>query len=236
MAWVKNPRETHLKKRIAHLKWLIFSSNPQPEWQTARKLQNELDHLKERTRAKILTLNIKSTPPPIAVITKLQRTYPPDCEGILRVYMRSPWSFHFKVAKCDTMEGDDIFKLKCVRRLMKPGSDAGWFLRLHQSTLTLKQKQDVIPGLQLWNAVYCVKTTHRRISGRATNQRRTASTIDNSVTPKCVISVYAITSAHRIGQIHRLLLDALIVLDLDKLQRIVLSLSAQKGHPSNAVR
>lgn len=35
---------------------------------------------------------------------------------------------------CDTMDGDDIFKLKCIRRLMKPGSNAGWFLRVDQST------------------------------------------------------------------------------------------------------
>lgn len=33
---------------------------------------------------------------------------------------------------CDSMDGDDIFKLKCVRQLMQPGSGAGWFLRVGQ--------------------------------------------------------------------------------------------------------
>lgn len=34
---------------------------------------------------------------------------------------------------CDSVNGDDIFRLKCIRRLMKPDSDAEWFLRTDSS-------------------------------------------------------------------------------------------------------
>ncbi|XP_036342290.1 uncharacterized protein LOC118751576 [Rhagoletis pomonella] len=35
---------------------------------------------------------------------------------------------------CDSVNGDEIFKFKCVRRLMKPDSEADLFLRLDRST------------------------------------------------------------------------------------------------------
>jgi len=35
------------KKRIAHLKWLLYTNTPPPEWSKAQKLQAELDHYVE---------------------------------------------------------------------------------------------------------------------------------------------------------------------------------------------
>ncbi|XP_062535678.1 uncharacterized protein LOC134204898 [Armigeres subalbatus] len=42
------------------------------------------------------------------------------------------WLNDFESA-CDSLEGDDDFKLKCVRRLMEPGTEAEWFLRVDKS-------------------------------------------------------------------------------------------------------
>lgn len=42
------------------------------------------------------------------------------------------WLSDFESA-CDSLGGDDDFKLKCARRLMEPGTEAEWFLRVDKS-------------------------------------------------------------------------------------------------------
>lgn len=32
------------EKRIAHIRWLLFTKTPPPAWSTAQKLQEDLDH------------------------------------------------------------------------------------------------------------------------------------------------------------------------------------------------
>ncbi|XP_062701830.1 uncharacterized protein LOC134285296 [Aedes albopictus] len=55
-------------------------------------------------------------------------------------YNANKWITDFERA-CDAINGDDLFKLKCIRRMMEPGTEAEWVLRIDKST-TYKQFRD----------------------------------------------------------------------------------------------
>lgn len=48
-------------------------------------------------------------------------------------YIPERWLEDFERA-CDSVRGDAEFRLKCIRRLMEPGSEAEWFLRVDRSS------------------------------------------------------------------------------------------------------
>lgn len=48
-------------------------------------------------------------------------------------YIPERWLSDFERA-CDSVGGDAVFRLKCIRRLMEPGTEAEWFLRIDRST------------------------------------------------------------------------------------------------------
>jgi len=83
------------KKRIAHIKWLLYTNTPPPQWSKAKKLQAELDHCVEYLKKKIpttlahsekqiksLTINKTPTPHPKS-LPAFKKSCPNDCEGPL---------------------------------------------------------------------------------------------------------------------------------------------------------
>ena len=48
-------------------------------------------------------------------------------------YVPERWLNDFERA-CDSVRGDADFRLKCIRRMMEPGTEAEWFLRVDRST------------------------------------------------------------------------------------------------------
>lgn len=48
-------------------------------------------------------------------------------------YVPERWLRDFE-RSCDSVKGDAEFRLKCIRRLMEPGTEAEWFLRVDRST------------------------------------------------------------------------------------------------------
>jgi len=87
--------KTKVNKRIAHIKWLLFTKTPPPAWSTAQKLQSELDYLKAslltfkhpitKAHSAIKSIDTKSNtnlniPKPLP---KRQDACPRDCPGPL---------------------------------------------------------------------------------------------------------------------------------------------------------
>jgi len=84
-----------VNKRIAHIKWLLYTKTPPPAWITAQKLQSELDYLKTSLEVKNpihathsaniqVINNVKLTKPPSPKqLPKRPKLCPKDCEGPL---------------------------------------------------------------------------------------------------------------------------------------------------------
>ena len=49
------------------------------------------------------------------------------------LYDANKWMTDFERV-CNAVNGDDFFRLKCIRRMMETGTEAEWFLRINKST------------------------------------------------------------------------------------------------------
>lgn len=82
-------------KRIAHIKWLLYTNKTPPPWATAQKLTAELDFLKETlqqrkpqtathsARIEIINNKVKKKPPSPKPLPKKPAACPNDCPGPL---------------------------------------------------------------------------------------------------------------------------------------------------------
>lgn len=81
-----------IKKRVAHLKWLLYSNTPPPAWAVAQKFQCELDFLTSRlqntnpqvpTQSGIKTVTNQEViaPPAPKTVPQREKKCPADCPG-----------------------------------------------------------------------------------------------------------------------------------------------------------
>lgn len=84
-----------INKRIAHIKWLLYTNKTPPPWATAQKLTTELDFLRENLQQrqqkpathsaniKIINEKIIKKPPSPKPLPKRKDVCPNDCPGPL---------------------------------------------------------------------------------------------------------------------------------------------------------
>lgn len=85
-------------------------------------------------------------------------------------YDANKWISDFERA-CDTVNGDDVFRLKAIKRMMKPNTEAEWFLRIDTSQSYIGFRENFLAN---FGHIYTISEVMEKLKKTTFNASKTS--------------------------------------------------------------